>query len=129
MLTKKDAKKLAARIASYAIERYRNVMRRPPRSVLEQLVHSLISRESGPAAADRAVRLLLKPFVDWNEIRVSSVRQIASAIADKPLAREVAARLRETLEPGEWTEFEARYSKWTRRWGWPDPDTPGRRKR
>jgi len=47
---------------------------------LEQLLVSLISFQSPPDAAAKALRLFEAEFVDWNEVRVSAVPEIASVL-------------------------------------------------
>ncbi len=51
-----------------------------PLPVLEQFVYALCREEATREAADRAFRKLGETFFDWNEIRVSSVREVADVL-------------------------------------------------
>lgn len=53
-----------------------------PRPVLEQFVYALCREGTIRENADRAFRNLQERFFDWNEVRVSSVREIADALED-----------------------------------------------
>src|SRR5262245_20410002 len=63
------------------------------RPVLEQFVYG-VCREGGTRElADRAYRNLQTHFFDWNEIRVSSPREVEEALGDLPDADVKAQRL------------------------------------
>jgi endonuclease-3 len=47
-----------------------------PRPVLEQFIYGLCREDATPEQADRAYRLLCERFFDWNEVRVSSQREL-----------------------------------------------------
>jgi tetratricopeptide (TPR) repeat protein len=38
-------------------------------------------------------------------------------------------RLKQDLAPTDWEKFQELYQQWTRRWNWPDPETPDWKKR
>src|SRR5579884_3497032 len=63
------------------------------RPVLEQFIYGLCREGASPERADRAFRNLQERFFDWNEIRVSSVREVEEALADLPGAETRAERL------------------------------------
>jgi hypothetical protein len=46
--------------------------------VLEQFVYALCREDATPEQADRAFTYLCKQFYDWNEVRVSSTRELVS---------------------------------------------------
>jgi len=48
--------------------------------VLEQFIYGLCRSDASPEQADRAFKNLRAKFFDWNEIRVSSVREIEDAL-------------------------------------------------
>jgi endonuclease-3 len=51
------------------------------RPVLEQFVYGLCREDASPEQADRAYRFLRERFFDWNEVRVSSLRELEEAFA------------------------------------------------
>ena len=76
------------------------------RPVLEEVVYA-IGREGLPTpAADAAFDRLRAAFVDWNEIRVSSVPEVAEVLGDTPYAGDRATRIVEFLQE----HFERTYS-------------------
>jgi endonuclease III len=75
------------------------------RPVLEQFLYAVCREGVTRQEADRAFRALQERFYDWNEIRVSSAREIAD-ILDLPQAEARAQRLVEFLQE----VFETTYS-------------------
>jgi endonuclease-3 len=63
------------------------------RPVLEQFIYGLCREGASPERADRAFKGLQERFFDWNEIRVSSVREVEEALSDLPGAESRAERL------------------------------------
>jgi endonuclease-3 len=63
------------------------------RPVLEQFIYAVCREGTTPERAERAFRTLREMFFDWNEIRVSSVREVADAIEDLPGAETRAQRI------------------------------------
>ncbi len=63
------------------------------RPVLEQFVYGLCREGATAEQADRAYRGLRERFYDWNEIRVSSPRELEEAFADLPDREARAQRL------------------------------------
>jgi endonuclease III len=68
----------------------------PP--VLEQFVYAICREGVTPEAADRAFRNLRERFFDWNEVRVSSTRELAEALEGLPDAEGRAQRLVDFLQ-------------------------------
>src|SRR5947209_18841807 len=68
------------------------------RPVLEQLLYSVCREGTTREQADRAFRGLQQRFFDWNEIRVSSHREIEAAIDDLPDSDNRAQRLLSLLQ-------------------------------
>jgi endonuclease-3 len=64
-----------------------------PRPVLEQFIYALCREGAAPSAAAGAFRRLQESFFDWNEIRVSSVREIADALDELPSPEARAQRI------------------------------------
>jgi endonuclease-3 len=68
------------------------------RPVLEQFVYALCREGATREQADRAFRTLREHFFDWNEVRVSSQREIEEALAGLPQADVRAQRLLSLLQ-------------------------------
>jgi endonuclease-3 len=76
------------------------------RNVLGDLIYAICREASTCQQADVAFRNLQDRFFDWNEIRVSSPREVAEALAGLPNAEERAVRLIHFLQE----VFETTYS-------------------
>jgi endonuclease III len=63
------------------------------RPVLEQFLFAICREGVSPERAARAFRNLQEKFFDWNEVRVSSVREVAEALGDLPQAMPRAQRI------------------------------------
>ena len=57
-----------------------------PRPLLEELLYAICREGSTTADADAGYARLRKVFVDWNEIRVSTVQEVADALRPLPNA-------------------------------------------
>jgi endonuclease-3 len=68
------------------------------RPVLEQLLYAVLREGTTRDQAERAFRALQERFFDWNEIRVSSVREVEEVIEDLPGAEMRAQRLISLLQ-------------------------------
>src|SRR4051794_20059030 len=72
------------------------------RPVLEELVYAICREGVTREEADRAYAALRKTFLDWNEVRVSTVQEVSDAL--KPLpgtgarARRIIALLQTVFE-------------------------------
>jgi endonuclease-3 len=73
-----------------------------PRPVLEQLLYALLREGTTRKQAEHAYRALQERFFDWNEIRVSSPREIEEVLADMPhpevRAQRIIGLLQEVFE-------------------------------
>jgi len=47
--------------------------------VLEQIIYAFCREDASPIQADRAFQQLQERFFDWNEVRVSAIRELAEA--------------------------------------------------
>jgi len=74
--------------------------------VLEQFLYGVCREGATRESADRAFQGLRERFFDWNEVRVSSAREVEEAIADLPEAEPRAERLISFLQE----VFEADFS-------------------
>jgi endonuclease III len=63
------------------------------RPVLEQFLYGICREGATRERADRAFRSLQERFFDWNEIRVSSIREVEEALGDLPDAEVRAERV------------------------------------
>jgi endonuclease-3 len=81
---------------------------KPPadRSVLEHLLYACCLENAQPEAADEAFARLQQAFFDWNEVRVTTVTELAEALSSLPDAPEAATRLKKSLQH----IFETHYS-------------------
>ncbi len=61
--------------------------------VLEQFVYGVCREGATRAQADRAFRSLRERFYDWNEVRVSSPRELEEVMGDLPGAEHRAERI------------------------------------
>jgi endonuclease-3 len=68
------------------------------RPVLEQFLYAVCREGVTRELADQAYRNLQERFFDWNEIRVSSIRELAEALDCLPDAEHRAQRLVEFLQ-------------------------------
>ncbi len=66
--------------------------------VLEQFIYGLCRQGITEEKADRAFRNLGDQFFDWNEIRVSSVKEVAEALKDLPYPETRAHRIIQFLQ-------------------------------
>lgn len=80
----------------------------PPadRTVLDHLLYACCLENASPEAADEAFARLQQAFFDWNEIRVTTVTELAETMSSVPDAGAAATRLKRALQH----VFEARYS-------------------
>jgi endonuclease-3 len=76
------------------------------RPVLEQLLYAVCREGTSRERADRAFRALQTQFFDWNEIRVSGVREVEEVLAELPQAESRAERIISLLQE----VFETTYS-------------------
>jgi len=76
------------------------------RPVLEQFLYAICREGATREQADRAFRNLKDRFYDWNEVRVSSPREVEEALEDVPEAEVRANRLISFLQE----VFETTYS-------------------
>ena len=61
---------------------------------VDALVYAIISAELNEAAAQSAIKRLADYFVDWNDLRISRVEEIAELLgSDTSVARDIASAL------------------------------------
>ena len=69
-----------------------------PRPVLEQFIYAVCREATTRDLADKAYRNLQERFFDWNEIRVSSARELAEALTGLPHPEARAQRIIDFLQ-------------------------------
>ncbi len=96
-LTIVKARRLVVRVCN-ALERKYGAREMPsPRPPLEELLLGVLAQGSSERSASRAYRRLTQFFVDLNEVRVSTPKDIEAAISDLPNAEDKAYAVKETL--------------------------------
>ena len=70
----------------------------PQRSVLETLMYAALLENATFDKADIAYTILENDYIDWNEIRVCSVRELADTLTDLPRPEAAAERVRKALQ-------------------------------
>jgi hypothetical protein len=80
----------------------------PPasRSLFEHLLVGCCLENSAPAAAEQVFKALNEQFFDWNEVRVSTVRELAEVMQPLTDPEDAARRLRNILQ----SVFESAYA-------------------
>ncbi len=76
-----------------------------PRPVLNEFIYALCRAGASQAQAEEAFHNLVERFFDWNEVRVSSHRELEEALASLPNAAARAERLSAFLHEVFETEF------------------------
>jgi len=78
----------------------------PERSVLETIMYAALLENSTFDKADAAFAFIKNYYIDWNEIRVCSNRELADTLTDLPNPTAAAERVRKALQG----IFEKRYT-------------------
>ncbi len=78
----------------------------PERPVLDEVVYGIVREGVLSPAADAAYARLKQAFFDWNEVRVSTVQELADVLADLPHPGQRAVRVIEFIQE----HFERTYS-------------------
>ncbi|HEY2840121.1 MAG TPA: hypothetical protein VGJ26_13280 [Pirellulales bacterium] len=78
----------------------------PNRPVLEQLLYACCLENARYEAADQAYAAVSTSFFDWNEVRVSTAKELADVMHGLPNSMAAANNLKNTLQ----SAFEATYS-------------------
>jgi endonuclease-3 len=78
----------------------------PDRPLLEQLLFACCLENARYEAAEEAFARLTTMFFDWNEVRVTTITELAEAMHMLPQPEEAATRVKKTLQ----SVFEATYS-------------------
>jgi endonuclease-3 len=76
-----------------ALKKWHDPAEPEPRPVLEQFLYGILREGATRKMADRAFHNLREMFFDWNEVRVSSVREVEDALGNLPEAEVRAERV------------------------------------
>jgi len=104
VLGQKKRRALAKKLSRLAKSKYGELKRRKIRLPLDQLALSILCRYTSTRRATRALSQFKRAFVDWNEVRISPVGEIAAALSGTEWAKLAAARIVEVTQ----ALFEAR---------------------
>lgn len=85
---------------------FRSVPPPTERTVLETLVYACCLEDASHEQADEAFAKLTQTYVDWNEVRVTTVAELAELLAHLVHPHSAAVQLKRTLQ----SLFEKRYS-------------------
>ena len=85
---------------------YKPIVADPERPVLEHLLFACCLQEARYDVAEDAFATLVEEFYDWNEIRVSSIRELSEVLSALPDARSASFRVKRVLQH----LFESTYS-------------------
>ena len=105
MATAVNKQKILDHVYTALKKRY-DVPEPTPRSVLEHLLYAVVREGTTHEKADQGFHNLKTRFVDWNEVRVSTVQELCDAMGPLPDVATRAQRLIGILQ--EW--FELTYS-------------------
>ena len=75
------------------------------RSVLEHLIYACCLEDARSEQADEAFAKLQQVYIDWNEVRVTTVIELSEAMSSLPNATQAGHRIKRCLQ----SLFEARY--------------------
>jgi endonuclease III len=85
---------------------FRSILPDPTRSVFELLIFGCCLEDAPYERAEDSFARLQQDFFDWNEVRVSTVRELSEVFYDLPEPGEAANRVKRVLQ----SIFEATYS-------------------
>ena len=97
---------LFAKLHKVLKKHYKPVALDAKRTVLEHLLFACVLEDASYEAAETALAALTHTFFDWNEVRVTSIAELAEVLAGLPDPRAAALRVKRVLHG----VFEATYS-------------------
>lgn len=98
MALSKKQKKVVSEIKKVAESRYGEPKQRKVRPPLDQLVQSVLWRYTSIRRGTRGLRELKRTFVDWNEVRVSTVKETAAAMSNAQWAEDASAHIKKIID-------------------------------
>ena len=97
MLKPNERRTCVENLGRCAVEKYGELKARKVRPALDQLILGVLYRQTSVRRATRALRELNRAFVDWTELRVSSVEEIVSHLSSAVWAWDSARRTKAIL--------------------------------
>jgi endonuclease III len=97
---------LIAKLTKVLKQRYKPVTHNSDRPLLEQMLFACCLENAPHDKAEKTYEHLRTSFFDWNEVRVSTVKELAEAMRDLPDPNQAASNLKSVLQ----NVFEATYS-------------------
>lgn len=95
-----------SRLYKHLKKKYQPILPPTNRSLLEHMLYACCLEDSKYDAADEAFARLQQDYFDWNEIRVTTVHELADAMSCLANPKDAAIRLKKTLH----SMFEVHYS-------------------
>ena len=96
-MNKKQKALLVRKTVNTLANKYPSPEEPEPVDPLEQLLGSIISCDSRPECSAKALELFEEEFVDWNEVRVSSIAEIAGVLRQAGVDVEQARTIKSVL--------------------------------
>lgn len=97
---------LIAKLHKVLKKHYQPIELPPNRPVLEQMMLACCLENATFATAEMAIKALSTSFFDWNEVRVSTIKELSEVVSMLPDPQAAAVRLRGVLQG----VFESTYS-------------------
>lgn len=94
-----------AQLYQILAKHYRASLPNPDRPVLEHLLFAAVLENARHAVAEQVFQVLKTEFFDWNEIRVSTLRDLSEVLSALPDPHAAAIRIKQPLQ----AVFEAAY--------------------
>ena len=85
-------------LAKLLHKRFKGLPVPPERTVLEHLIYAALLENASFEQADAAYAVLVSYFIDWNEIRVATVRELADTFSMLPDSTAAGDRVRRALQ-------------------------------
>lgn len=97
MIAEQDTRKLLPVLIEKLTKKHGDPPAPPKENLLEEAVRLLLAEKLSQRAVQSALSALREEFVDWNEIRVSTVYEVAACLGDSEEAEALARSLRSLL--------------------------------
>ena len=105
-MTASNRSALLAKIHKVLKKHYKPVEPPGERSLLEHLLYACCLENARPEAADEAFARLQQSYFDWNEVRVTTVNELAEILSNLPHPVKSAQQLKRALQ----SVFEAHFA-------------------
>lgn len=96
-MTKKKKIRLFRQVISKLEKKYPNALQGQRTDPLEQLLSSIVHFDAPAEKVGRALEVFRDEFVDWNEVRVSAVSEIAGALRQAGIEEDRARLIKSAL--------------------------------